>query len=272
MHGIYEREIGTYPDLKTGESNELTEGDVTSRRKDLVRKRLWQEAFNVELLGVDRDFGSLSTLVAKHATLLYKRFESSIRIADKNPKHCFRTRFLKEIFPDAVFVFIFRNPRPNINSLIEGWKSGKYQTYTLPASGPVGEVIEWSFDLPPGYPDWANRTLPERSAHQWVGYTSALLDATDRLSTDSYVALRYETLVDKPLRVMSRVFEGIDVPMDPSVEERCRTLPVVNSVSSPEPDKYKKREDQLNALTPIFKKTYGRLREFMFMNVVPADI
>ena len=250
MHSIYESEIGAYPNLVKGESNLLTETHVTPQRKATVRQRLWEESFNVELFGVKRDFSKFSTLLAKHATLLLKRFHSAIRVADKNPKHCFRIRFLKKIFPDAKFVIIFREPRSNINSLIEGWESGGYKTYTLPEGVACDASIEWSFDLPPGYTEWADSPLPERCAHQWAGYTNALIDAVEHLPASSVAVLKYNSLVDAPLDVMERVFEIIEVPMDPAVQNHCLSLPVVNSVSSPSPDKWKKRKNEISALVP----------------------
>ena len=60
--------------------------------------------------------------------LLYKSLmKKEYRLVEKTPKNCFRISFINKLFSDCKFIFLKRDGRSNINSLIEGWKSnGKY--------------------------------------------------------------------------------------------------------------------------------------------------
>jgi hypothetical protein len=183
---------------------------------------------------------------------VWKRRKSEIQVVDKNPKHCFRVRFLKEIFPDAQFVFLYRRPEANVSSLIEGWKSRRYATYEVPVSD---GTFQWHFDLPPGWREWIEMDLPERCAHQWVGYNQALLRAESELPTGETVRCHYENLTETPLAVAQRLLQALGVEMSETVRKRCNTLPVVNSVSAPDPEKWRKREEVIRELEPIYRRT-----------------
>jgi hypothetical protein len=135
--------------------------------------------------------------------------------------------------------------------LIEGWKSGNYETYRIPALG--GRTFQWHFDLPPGWMDWIDIPLVERCARQWVGYTRALLDAERALPDRDVVRCHYEDVVEQPLDVARSVFGTLDIAVSSTVRDHCRSLPVVNAVSSPAPDKWRKREDDIRSVAPIFR-------------------
>jgi hypothetical protein len=185
LHGPYEWEIGLHPALEDGESNWLDAEHATSRRAKQVRTALWKESYNTEIFGNTHPTDSLSFHFVRRLSLVWKNVRRTpIRVVDKNPKHCFRVGFLKSIFPDACFVFLYRGPQANISSLIEGWKSGRYETYEVPQSG---EHFQWHFDLPPGWKDWIDLELLERCARQWTGYSRALLKAEERLQDEEYI-------------------------------------------------------------------------------------
>lgn len=252
LHGLYEWDIGLHPDLEAGESNRLTAEAATVSRRSKVKHGLWKASYNTELIGEPLQTGSLPFHAVRLASKAWKWGTASIRIVDKNPKHCFRVHFLKEIFPDARFVFLYRRPEANISSLIEGWKSGRYATYEVPVPG---GTFQWHFDLPPGWREWIGMDLPERCAHQWVGYNKALLDAESELPGEDVVRCHYEALTERPLEVARRLFAALDLEMSDTVQRHCNTLPVVNSVSDPDPEKWRKREEVIQALEPIYRPT-----------------
>jgi len=260
MHGLYEWHTGLSPDFTQASNgtsgrndNVLTERHATADRRQALRRALWKTSFNVELFGASPPVGP-AYHVLRYASFAWKRVRSGpIRILDKNPKHCFRTAFLKSIFPNAQFVFLYRRPEPNISSLIEGWKSGSYATYRVPRSG--NDSFQWHFDLPPEWRAWMDCDLPERCARQWVGYNRALLDAENALPDADVVRCRYEDVIDRPLDVAQSVLGALDVSVSKTVRAHCRNLPVVNAVSSPNPEKWRKREDEIRAVAPLFRDT-----------------
>jgi hypothetical protein len=54
-----------------------------------------------------------------------------VRFLEKTPKNSLRIPFLKAIFPRSRFVFIHRDPRANIGSLIDGWQSPRFTSYIV---------------------------------------------------------------------------------------------------------------------------------------------
>jgi hypothetical protein len=132
------------------------------------------------------------------------------------------------------------------------WKSGRYETYEVPQSG---ENFQWHFDLPPGWSDWIDLELPERCARQWTGYSRALLKAEERLQDEEYIQCYYEDVVDRPLKVAESLLDFLREEMGGAVRRDCESLPAVNAVSEPRPDKWRKREEVIHRLKPIFEDT-----------------
>ena len=50
---------------------------------------------------------------------------------EKTPKNALRIPFFARIFPKARFVFLWRDPRQNISSIMEAWRSGRFITYQV---------------------------------------------------------------------------------------------------------------------------------------------
>ena len=117
-------------------SNRLTEVDATLELAERLRK-----AFLSELRSHDgRRYNNDS--------------QTPVRFLEKTPKNALRIPFLDTVFPGARFIYLYRDPRENISSIMEGWRSGRFVTY------PQLSVFAgaWSFLLPVG---WASmRTCP----------------------------------------------------------------------------------------------------------------
>lgn len=65
----------------------------------------------------------------------YFRYIGAGRFVDKANQNCFTIPYLQSLFPDAFFVYVKRDGRDNINSLIHGW--GRPDEYAI-----------WSKDIP----------------------------------------------------------------------------------------------------------------------------
>ena len=87
-----------------------------------------------------------------------------LRLLEKTPKNALRVPFLRSVFPDARFLYLWREPEESLASMIEGWQSGLFVTYPdLPDwPGP-----KWSYLLVPGWRNLAGRPLHEIVAAQW---------------------------------------------------------------------------------------------------------
>lgn len=189
-----------------------------------------------------------------------------IRIADKNPKHCFRVPFLAELFPDATFVFLLREPRANIASLMEGWNTpGAFETYDVPVELDVRGFsgTKWNFLLPPGWRDVARGTrLVDVCAFQYRRANEAALASLAELDPASSVRVRFEDVVARPVATVRELCERLDLEYTGGLRRMAETLPPMNTTSEPAPDKWRAHAAELrsvmDAVSPVARRLgYG---------------
>jgi LPS sulfotransferase NodH len=92
-----------------------------------------------------------------------RRDTSPLRFLEKTPKNALRQPFLEQIFPGALYVYLYREPRANISSMMEAWRAGRWVTYPR-LRGWNG--MPWSLLLPPGWQKLDGRPLQEICAFQ----------------------------------------------------------------------------------------------------------
>ena len=80
---------------------------------------------------------------------------------EKTPKNALRVPFLDACFPDAIFIYLYRDPRETLGSMMEAWLSGAFQTYP---ELPGWEGPPWSLLLVPGWRELIGTPLPELSS------------------------------------------------------------------------------------------------------------
>ncbi len=212
------------------ESNRLTAEDASP---DVVRRL--QKAFFDRLR--DRD-GNRLPPPADTAT--------GLRLLEKTPKNALRVPFLAAAFPDALFVYLYRDPRETISSMLDAWRSGRFVTY---ARLPDWEGPKWSFLLVPGWREWSGRPLAEIVARQWAVTTSQLLDDLEALDPDRWCVASYDRLVAEPQKEIERICAFAGLPWD-------RTLtaplpPARHTLTAPEPGKWRHNAKELKPVMPL---------------------
>jgi hypothetical protein len=135
----------------------------------------------------------------------YKKlfFVSQKRIISKNPFHSLRIDLLKQIFPEAKFIHIKRNPHKVIPSTINLWKLfGSENNYLKKQLFfPTEEVIEV-------YQRMLNKI--ETSFNK--------LDKTD------YFEVKYEDLTINPIKIIKNIYEHFSINFNSSIENEINTL------------------------------------------------
>src|SRR5262249_15010011 len=53
---------------------------------------------------------------------------AAVRFLEKTPKNALRIPFFKSLFPDARFIFLWREPEENISSIMEAWRTDRWIT------------------------------------------------------------------------------------------------------------------------------------------------
>ena len=182
----------------------------------------------------------------------------TVRLLEKTPKNALRIPFFKALFPDARFIFLWRDPEENLGSIIDAWQSNQYVMY--PALD--GVARPWSLLLPPGWREMRERPLEEIAAFQWRATNEAILDDLARVPKGDWTVVRYADFVADPAREVQRLCEFAGVPFDDALRARVAApLPVSkHSLSAPEAGKWRRHEAAINRVRPALEPTLSRLQ------------
>ena len=176
-----------------------------------------------------------------------------VRMLEKTPKNSLRIPFLSRVFPEAHFIYLYRDVRSVLASMIEAWLSGRFRTYPgLPGwTGP-----DWSLVLTPGWRDLNGKPLHEIVAAQWQATTRILLDDLAAVAGDRVQIARYDALIADPAREIARLCGAVDFVWDRPLDAN---LPLARyTVSKPDPDKWKRHQAEIEAVLPQLAETIAR--------------
>lgn len=177
---------------------------------------------------------------------------------EKTPKNALRIPFFDAAFPDARFVFLWRDPRQNLSSIMEAWRSGRFETYPR-LDGFAGA---WSLLLPPGYAALSGRPLEEIAAFQWESANRIILDDLGRLAPDRWMTVNYADFLRDPRAEAQRLcaFAGIDLDADLDVRLSSVLPPSRYTQTAPADDKWRSNEAEILRVLPSVEATWARLR------------
>jgi hypothetical protein len=207
------------------ESNRLTAADATPEVIKLLRER-FAEAL------ITRDGAPVTSWPA--------------RMLEKTPKNALRIPFLAAAFPEAHFVYLYRDPRPTLASMIEAWTSGGFRTYP---QLPGWQGLPWSLLLIPGWRELIGAPLNQIVAWQWAQTTRVLLDDLTALPADRRRTIRYEAFIAAPQAQISNLCASLDLGWDQTLSAG---LPIArHTVSAPKADKWRVHEAAIEAVAAI---------------------
>lgn len=249
-HEIFDGVLGHHVGNPQFESIRATARDVEPKKTETIIRYFTRHAIDAHS--------------AHFFDLPVDRRPTSIRFLDKLPKNSFRVPFLAASFPDAKFVFLTRNPRDNISSLIDAWhegrRSGRFVTYRrLP-----GTALEnWCFVLPPGWRGVANKSVADIAAFQWARSNETALDDLLDLAPDRWCAVSYAALISQPITELRRLAGFIDMKLDErSLGMENDALAVSSSaLSLPSPEKWRNNALEIERVLPAVKATAVRIEK-----------
>jgi hypothetical protein len=233
-HALMESVPAIAPAARDWESNRLTAADADPATVALLRER-FARALRT------RDGGPPAA--------------GRVRMLEKTPKNALRVPFLAAAFPEALFIYLYRDPRPTLASMIEGWRSGGFRTYpALPGwTGPA-----WSFLLTPGWRELIGAPLNQIVARQWAETTRILLDDLAALPADRWRVIRHEAFLAAPQAQITRLCASLDVGWDRTLGAG---LPLArHTVSAPSAEKWRAHAEAIAATAAIWGEQDARAR------------
>ena len=133
-----------------------------------------------------------------------------------------RTGFLKEIFPDAKFIHIYRDGRAVVNSLLNvyfwsGWR------------GPTN--WRWGELTPKQQEEWEryNRSFVALAAIEWKILMSAQEKAKQKIQPGDLLEIRYEDICREPIKMFQTAVEFSDLLWTTKFETFVRGFSLKNT-------------------------------------------
>lgn len=229
-HQVIESVPALNPNSGMIDSNRLTESHAADPIPDLMRRRFAR-------LLKDRD----------GQEFFKTRHLSELRFLEKTPKNALRVPFMEAVFSNAKYIFLFRDARANLSSMMEAWRSNRWTTYPrLPGwQGPP-----WSLLLPAGWSSVNGKPIEEICAFQWASANQTILEDLSALPANRWTTVSYESLVGEQEKTVERLcdFAGFDI------DERMRSrlsapLPLSRfTQTTPSAEKWRKNETEILAV------------------------
>jgi LPS sulfotransferase NodH len=184
--------------------------------------------------------------------------ERRLRWLEKTPKNSLRIPFFEKLFPDAFFLFLWRDPRENVSSIMEAWRAGSW--ITCPAL--EGWDGPWSMLLPPGWQQLRGRPLEEVAAYQWERTNSIILEDLAARSKDRWDVVSYAELVADPTGVLQGICDFAGLAFDQALADRAAgPVPASrHTLTPPRENKWRDNEAAILRVLPSLEPTWQRLR------------
>lgn len=179
--------------------------------------------------------------------------DARLRMLEKTPKNALRIPFLRAVFPEARFIYLHRDPRQVLGSMIDGWQSGEFVMYpNLPGwNGPP-----WSFLLTPDWRTLSGQPLGRIVAAQWETATRLLLDDLAALPADDWTTVDHGRFLAAPQAEVERLCAWAgwswDRPLGAALPLSRYTL------TAPDPEKWRRHAALIEPALPGLQATMAR--------------
>jgi hypothetical protein len=186
--------------------------------------------------------------------------QKPIRYLDKTIANCFHLEFLELAFPGAQFIFLVRDPRANISSMLESWPHlklvGKPQLDAIVHNQPNASVDHWSFPAPPGWQSVLPKPLPEICAWIWQQHVE-YVQQFFRQSRQAMILVRYEDLITERWATIAEIATKLGLEPAEDTQRQVRQGPMSRTVvSKPYPDKWKNQNyEEIQSILPLIRET-----------------
>lgn len=232
-------------------------------------RQFWQHLFDPAQRGWVSDGAMAEEATPDIRERVYEFYYRKLgagRFLEKTCINGFKIPLLHALWPEAHFVYLHRDGRDNISSLINGWRQHElFGLYELPVETHIEGVPErtWCFFLEPGWREVLGRPLEEVCAHQWVAINEAILSASDLIAPERWTQVRYEDIFTRPVAMFEHLFERLGLPFDAEMRAYCSSLGgrgVSLIGSAPGPGKWRQHNPEaIERILPVITPTMSKL-------------
>jgi len=182
-----------------------------------------------------------------------------LRFVEKTPKNVLRVPFMERVFPNAFYIFLLRDVRANLSSMMEAWRALRWVTYPQ-LRGWQGPP--WSLLLPPGWQELNGRTLEEICAFQWHSANRIVLEDLQKIPRQRWTTVNYQSLLDEPEATIERLCGFAGLAMDERLRNRLqKPLPLSRLTHTrPAVDKWRKNKREIESVLNSLGDIEARLQ------------
>lgn len=188
----------------------------------------------------------------------FASFTGGRRLVEKTADNVVRVPYLLELFPDAVFVVMKRNPCDVLNSYINMWRQpqGRFRTYFVPVDLNIPGYPHrrrWCSTLIDGWRDLVTSPVPEIAFAQWLQYVDGIEEARRIVPAAQWVECHFEDLLVRPEATLRNLCRDLDVAPDALVAAKLLELVrnPVNALTPPGDEKWRTdNAEEIRALLP----------------------
>jgi hypothetical protein len=190
-----------------------------------------------------------------------------LQLVEKTPKNSLRIPFLAALFPDARFLYLHREPRQTLSSMLDAWRSQRFVTYAqlpgwrYPNVPGWSATLSWSLALANGWREWMKLPLPDLVAKQWSAIVDTMLGDLAAIDSARVAVADYSALLADPQAEMQRVCAFAGLEWDRTLDA---PLPLSkHTLTPPDPDKWKRNAAEVERMLTIATPSIERLEHFV---------
>lgn len=202
---------------------------------------------------------------------IFTAYAGKQRFLEKTADNCVRWAYLRELFPDALFVVISRNPCDVVNSYINAWHhpEGRFRSYFVPDRLDIVDYPhrhQWCSTLIEGWRNLARGgSTAEIAFAQWQEYVTHISAARHATPPDMWFECHLEDLLAEPERTSQELRTAMGLRDTPELAAALADLLLnpVNAMSAPRAEKWRtEHPEAIRSLLPRLvpgAKTLGYL-------------
>ncbi len=254
--------LSKHPQLWTigGESHALIEHipQLSTVARGYVSNRLTAQDASADIIATLRH--RFQSVARNYQGQAYTPTQGPFRLLEKTPKNALRVAFLKAVFPDAKFVYLVRDPRENISSIMQAWQSNRFVTYPNIA----GSGKHWSLLLPDQWQRVINSPLVTIARYQWQQANEGILDGLDAVPNEQKMILTYRDFIAQPTHWVSRIAKFSDIPESPVEAMLANGLALSRyTLTRPQNDKWRQNINELRTEIPKVESTVNAINAWL---------
>ncbi len=183
---------------------------------------------------------------------------------EKTPRNALNIPFLLEIFPNAKFIYLYREPKQNVASIIEAWKIGEKTGQFVTFSNLQGwDRKNWCFLLPKGWRKMNGKSLAEIAYFQWKESNQQIMQNLESLPKNRWTALDYADFIKNPYSEISNLIKIFSIGATANQSDYQQLALSKTTSTTPAKDKWKRHQEQISPLISDMQEQYQNIKNFV---------